>query len=263
MDQKQAAEVLNRELRLRTEPIGVKFLKDKGEFPGKTRRPLETLGKKITICQGVTLARTYKWTVGLAKEDLICVPAMIAFGFTKSSRQAESLGKLFCEVSFHQDQEHAEMETQHMSFLGSGEYGGILLAPLSKGLFDPDIIAVYGNPAQINRLIQAWAYHGGARIPAAYGGKVECSDYLIGPFKHGGPRVSIPGQGDRIFSMTQDDELVFSLPGNALEPLLKGLEEAGKKIGARYPITFYQNFQPEFPKMYNKIGKEVGAIEEE
>jgi hypothetical protein len=38
------------------------------------------------------------------------------------------------------------------------------------------------------------------------------------------------------------------------------LKVAGKKIGARYPITFYQNFQPEFPEPYQALGKELGAF---
>jgi hypothetical protein len=38
------------------------------------------------------------------------------------------------------------------------------------------------------------------------------------------------------------------------------LDEAGKKIGARYPITFYQNFQPEFPKPYQDRAKKWGIL---
>ena len=59
--------------------------------------------------------------------------------------------------------------------------------------------------------------------------------------------------------MTQDDEMVFALPANGLEALIEGLKEAGKKIGARYPITFYQNYQPEFPKPYKVAGEELGV----
>ncbi|MDQ7785336.1 MAG: DUF169 domain-containing protein, partial [Desulfomonilaceae bacterium] len=63
MTQKEAAEFLSGSLRLRTLPIGVKFLTDVAGFPEKTRRPSEVLGKRITICQAVTLARVYGWTV--------------------------------------------------------------------------------------------------------------------------------------------------------------------------------------------------------
>jgi hypothetical protein len=70
--------------------------------------------------------------------------------------------------------------------------------------------------------------------------------------------VAIPGNGDRIFSMTQDEEMVLAFPRASLESLVEGLKQAGKKIGARYPITFYQNFQPEFPKIYKSTGQELG-----
>ncbi|MFH1117670.1 MAG: DUF169 domain-containing protein, partial [Pseudomonadota bacterium] len=147
-----------------------------------------------------------------------------------------------------------------MSLLENGSYSGIVLAPAAKDLFEPDTVAVYGNPAQIMRLIQGWTYLDGQRVSGNFGGKVECTEYLIAAFKSGAPRVAIPGNGDRIFSMTQDDEMVFSLPGGELPRLAEGLKEAGKKLGARYPITFYQNFEPQFPKIYKEVGEEVGAF---
>jgi hypothetical protein len=60
--------------------------------------------------------------------------------------------------------------------------------------------------------------------------------------------------------MTQDDEVVLSLPGAELEPLRSGLEKAGKAIGARYPVTYYQNFEPVFPKQHREIGEEFGLF---
>lgn len=260
MSHKEAAEFLSSNLRLRTFPIGVKFLQSAAEFPEKTRQPSEVLGKKITICQAVTLARVYGWTVGLTKKDLICVPAMIAFGFTRASDQPGTLGKLFCDVSFGPTVESTRTETASMSFLDNGAYPAIALAPLERDLFEPDTVAVYGNPAQVMRLIQAWTYLQGHRVKGNFGGKVECTEYLISPFKAAEPRVAIPGNGDRIFSMTQDDEMVFSLPGGGVQQLVDGLKQAGKKVGARYPITFYQNFQPEFPKIYKVTGEEIGAF---
>ncbi|MEW6137006.1 MAG: DUF169 domain-containing protein [Thermodesulfobacteriota bacterium] len=260
MNQGEAAEFLSNDLRLKTFPIALKFFKDKTDLPEKSRRPSEALGKRITICQAVTMARVYGWTMGLAKEDLICVPAMITFGFTRASDQRSTIAKLFCDVTFGRDLATAQKETASMSVLPSGEYPAMAMAPVKKASFEADTIAVYGNPAQIMRLIQAWVFTEGERITGNFGGKVECTEYLIAPFLSQAPRVAIPGNGDRIFSMTQDEELVLSFPGSALERMVSGLKEAGKKLGARYPITFYQNFQPEFPKIYKQVGEEVGAF---
>jgi uncharacterized protein (DUF169 family) len=108
--------------------------------------------------------------------------------------------------------------------------------------------------------IQGMVFANSRRILGNFGGKVECSEYLIAPFKTQNPRIAIPGMGDRIFSMTQDDEMVFSIPGLLLGNLINGLKHSGEKIGARYPVTFYQNFQPEFPKPYRELGEALNIL---
>lgn len=253
----RTAAFLREELRLKTFPLAVKFLKTTGQFPEKTRRPSKALGKRITICQAVTMARLYGWTVGLTREDLICVPAMIAFGFSGTAEPSEALSGLFCKVAFLSDPEKARREVDTMSRLKNDEYPAILMAPLAKGLFEPDVVTVYANPAQTMRMVQAMVYNDGLRIPGSFGGKVECTEYLLAPFKTGRPRIAMPGMGDRIFSMTQDDEMVISFPGNLLESLREGLKRAGREIAARYPVPFYQNFQPEFPGPYRKLADEL------
>lgn len=257
---KSAAEFISNNLRLKTLPVAVTFLKDKKDFPEKTRQPSLVLGKKITICQAVSMARIYGWTVGLTKDDLICVPAAIAFGFSSASDSASSLTRLFCEAGYSRNEETAKKEAASIRRAEKDEYGAIVLAPLQKALIEPDTIVFYGNPTQMMRLIQAWTYMRGERVRSNFGGKVECTEYLLTPFKEQLPRVAIPGTGDRIFSMTQDEEMTFSLPGKFLSELVQGLKEAGEKVGARYPIPVFLNFQPEFPKNFKELGKELGIL---
>jgi uncharacterized protein (DUF169 family) len=73
-------------------------------------------------------------------------------------------------------------------------------------------------------------------------------------------RMVIPGNGERIFAATQDDEMVFALPGKFLQQVAQGLNEAGKAVGARYPATPYQNYQPDLPKAHKELGKELGIL---
>jgi uncharacterized protein (DUF169 family) len=257
---KEVADFIRNDLRLKTLPVAVKFAKNGSDFPEKTRQPSQVLGKKVTICQALTMARVYGWTVGLSKDDLICVPAMVAFGFSGAEDPAASITKLFCEINFHQDEDGARQEVKSMSFLENDKFGALVLAPLAKGLYQPDTVAIYGNPAQVMRMSQAWSHRRGERPPGLFGGKLECSEYLITPFISQAPRVVIPGMGDRIFSMTQDDEMDFALPGEGLPDLVQGLQQAGNKIGARYPVTFYQNFQPDFPKPHKMLGEDLGLF---
>jgi uncharacterized protein (DUF169 family) len=260
MDYPEAALELKQALRLRTEPLGVGFLPPGEALPEKTRRPFQVFGKRVTICQGVTMARVYGWAVGLTAEDLICVPAMLAFGFAPEADPVGELVDLVCEVGFHAEAGPARVEVEGLQRFAPGEVGALYLAPLERLAREPAVVVIYGNPAQLMRLLQAAVFALGRRAAGDFGGKIECTSYLIAPYKTGEVRVAIPGAGDRIFSMTQDDELVVSFPAGLLEQILQGLKEAGKKIGARYPITFYQNFQPEFPGPYQKRAKKWGII---
>ncbi|MCK9197555.1 MAG: DUF169 domain-containing protein, partial [Syntrophales bacterium] len=65
----EASDFIRNNLRLKTFPVAVKFLKEK-TFPEKTRQPSVVMGKRVAICQAVTMARIYGWTVGLTKEDV-------------------------------------------------------------------------------------------------------------------------------------------------------------------------------------------------
>ena len=255
----EASEFIRNSLRLKTFPVAVKFLKNKA-FPEKTRQPSIVMGKRVAICQAVTMARIYGWTVGLAKEDIVCVPAAIAFGFSDSNDSAASLGKLFCEGSYSKTEEIGQAEANTMQRIGKGEYESILLAPLQRSSFEPDTVAFYGNPAQLMRLVHAWTYGRGKRVQGHFGGKVECTEYLLAPFQTQTARIAIPGTGDRVFSMTQDDEIVFSIPGRFVSELVQALQEAGKKVGASYPVPVYLNFQPEFPKQFKELGKTLGIL---
>ena len=257
MDYQAIADFLSANLRLRTLPVAVHFLKNTAP-PEKARHPSKTMGKKITLCQAVTLARSYGWTMAIAKEDLQCVPALIGFGLTRVEGQTKALGRLLAKMSYAKDDLAGASETNSLPVLANGTCDTIVVGPLAKALTRPDVVAIYGNPAQMSRLSQAWTYLFSSRVAANAGGKMECAEYLIAPYKSQNARISIPGMGDRVFSMTQDDEMVFSLPGDKLDMLKSGLEEAGRKVGARYPVTFYQNFQPDFPSVHKELAKEVG-----
>jgi len=260
MNYQDAAHELKGALRLRTEPLGAAFLAGAADFPDKTRRPSQVFGKRITICQGVTMARVYGWPLGLTSADLICVPALLAFGLAPEPQPAQELAGLMCEVGFHRETAAALKEVEALSRFAPGDIGALYLAPLERLAREPDVVVIYGNPAQIMRLVHGAAFFLGERAAGDFGGKVECSSYLIAPHKTGQLRVAIPGMGDRIFSMTQDDELVASFPVALLEGVLTGIQEAGRKIGARYPITFYQNFSPEFPPPYQERARRWGIL---
>ncbi|MBW1780388.1 MAG: DUF169 domain-containing protein [Deltaproteobacteria bacterium] len=255
----EKAEFVYNNLRMKTLPVGVKFLKESSDLPEKARRPALFLKKRITMCQAMTMARIYGWQMGITKEDIICILASLAFGFTSAEAPRKEMAASFFESIYKSDMEKTVREVDQMCFLDRDEYQALLISPLQKIATEPDIILLYGNPAQISRMLQAATYDRGEKIQGLFGGKVECPEYLIRPLKTGEPRIIVPGPGDRIFSMTGDDEMILSMPYSFLDRFILGLKESGKKAGARYPITYYQNFQPEFPAHYQALGEKYGV----
>jgi uncharacterized protein (DUF169 family) len=142
-------------LRLKTFPVGAKFLKEQRELPEKVRRPALFLKKKITICQAMTMARNYGWQMGITAEDVICVLASLAFGFTTAINARKEMADSFFESNYKSSMEKTLSEVDQMCFLDTNEYQALLIGPLHKISITPDTIVLYGNPAQISHILQA------------------------------------------------------------------------------------------------------------
>mgnify|MGYP002067753590 FL=1 len=162
---------------------------------------------------------------------------------------------------FTASKEIGKKEEDLVSRFGFGTYSHILVAPMDKASFEPDLYMVYGNPAQIMRLIQGALYNVGGSVKSAAMGRLGCSA-IITAIQEGECRYVVPGNGDRIFGMTQDDEMAFFIPPSKADTLIDGLEKT-HKAGIRYPITSLFDFEGTFPKTYQeqmKIWKEAGEL---
>src|SRR5690242_3703540 len=72
---------LEKHLRVSTFPVGLRTLAPGEPVPAKAKRPLQHLGVKVAICQGIAFARRYGWTLAIGREDVSCPIARAVFGF--------------------------------------------------------------------------------------------------------------------------------------------------------------------------------------
>ena len=245
---------INQLLRLHTRPLAVKLLPTGEDFPKRVHRPTKLLKHKITICQGITMARRYGWRVGLINDDVSCVPALIAYGWVQKEPTVDEVADLMIAANYAENAEAARRQIEAIPRLGKGEYAGLILSPLELTTWEPDLVMIYGNAAQIMRLIHAATYHRGAAISSSFGGRAaSCTEGIIRTFQSNECQVVIPGGGDRVFAMTGDDELAFTAPAQLIDQIIKGLRMAGRQVGMAYPIPFYQAFEPRFPPTYEKL----------
>ena len=63
-----------------TFPVAVKFVKEGEAIPEKAKVPTKALGYPIAICQAMTIARKYGWTLAMYKEDQACPLSHVILG---------------------------------------------------------------------------------------------------------------------------------------------------------------------------------------
>jgi uncharacterized protein (DUF169 family) len=256
---KEVEQALNTYIRPLTFPVAIKMLKSEDEIPEKTRRPLQQMKKKVAICQGIGMARKLGWAIAMGKEDMQCSLGAAPFGFFKNIDFFNE-GNLAAGM-FTASKEVGKKEEDLIDRFEHGVYSHILVAPLSRTAFEPDLLMIYGNPAQVMRLIQGALYNEGGAVQSSSMGRLGCAS-IITVLKYNECRYLVPGNGDRIFGMTQDYEMAFMLPASKVDAVLEGLAGTHKS-GIRYPITSFFNFEGAFPPAYQeqmKIWQEEGEL---
>ena len=244
-------EQLNKYLRLATFPVAVKLLEDPKELDNiKFLKRPET---EIVICQLFSFSRYYGWTMGCNKEDNICPLANISLGF-------EETHKLFEEGAFfigryNETKEAAKKTTQTIPKVPFGKYKAIVSGALHRIDFNTDLILIWGNSAQIMRIIQGYLWRKGGRVSMSTFCDGVCADTISKAILTNDLQIAFPCLGDRRYGNATDNDLIASIPIGIIDEIIKGMEET-HKAGTRYPIP-YQISTPEY---FVKLKKQLSKV---
>ena len=258
MDAATFAHAIDTHIRPSTFPVAVKLIRPGEALPPKAKRPGHDMNVQIAICQGVAMSRRYGWTLAIGEEDVNCVLTKTAFGFAPLTDHYTE-GNLACGMYTSTKEAGARTE-QATDRLTQGTITHLVTAPASRAEFQPDAIIIYGNPAQVMRLVTGALWKNGGAITSSFTGRVDCSDEIIRPVLSGEYQVILPCYGDRVFAQTDDSEMAFSLPGAKMAELVEGLEGTHKG-GIRYPIPAFLRYTPQYPQHYYELEKIWGAGE--
>lgn len=246
-------------VRPNTFPVAIRMLKAGEAIPPKTKRPAQDLKVQIATCQGVTMARRYGWSVAIGREDLNCVLTKTAFGF-EPVVPFYAEGNCACGMYTETAEAGAKTEaaTARFSFR---EYETILLAPSAKARFEPHVYLVYGNAAQVMRMLTAALFKRGGALSASFTGRIDCADIVIRTMTEDDYQVILPCYGDRVFGQTEDGEMAFTVPFSKAGEFIAGLEGTHRG-GIRYPIPTFVRYSGQFPPAYDKLAEIFNTIEE-
>jgi uncharacterized protein (DUF169 family) len=251
LNMKAINEALNTYIRPQSYPLAVRACTADEELPQDVCLPKKKLGISITLCQGLAMARRYRWAVAVDKEDQACPHGHVVLGFVRSERYLD--GSLAEKAGLETRQQFAN-RARHLTFLEFSRYKCLLAAPLEMTTFDPHFILVYGNPAQVARLVMGATFQSGSPLNLTAGGGIACS-LLAKTILTDECQVILAGAGDRYYALTQDHEMAFTIPVSKIEATIEGLEMSTKTMGHRYPTPSFLRFNVPIPESYKKLSE--------
>jgi uncharacterized protein (DUF169 family) len=253
---KELAKQIESQLRVATMPIAIKLLETIDEIPEGAIRPRKDLGYSLSTCQAFSYSRRRGLTVAQLKEDMWCPEPVIGYGM-------EEAPSYFLEGNNRYPSDVVDIEagkawaSKEFPRLLTGKYIGVVSSPLAEARFEPDVILVYCDPAQMMLMLLAWAYRTGLDMSTKLGGHAACVYSVVFPMLKDQCWICTPCGGDRWRAMASDDEMIFSIPIGDADRMLEGLRFM-EKTGRKMP--FGLSMQPEYPlsESYLKISRMLG-----
>ena len=242
---------LNTFLRLATFPVAVKLLEDLKEL--ENVKFLKKSENKLAVCQIFSYARYYGWTMACSNAENLCPLAGISLGFEETSRLFEE-GAFFIG-RYNETKDAAKKTTVTMPKMPFGKYNGILSGALGRVDFNPDLILIWGNSAQIMRIIQGYLWKRGGRVSMSTFCDGVCADTISNVLLTNDLQIAFPCLGDRRFGMALDTDLIASIPFGMIDEIINGMRKT-HKAGTRYPIPY----QISSPKFFEKLKKQLDKI---
>lgn len=238
-------------MRLKSFPVAFKMLENKEQldqipFMRRTQR-------KTTLCQLITLVRNFDWTVGAERDDFLSPMCASIIGLTDTPEIYKD--GTFRSIVWVKTREDGMRYEASIPRLPLGKYEAVAMAPLVYKPFEPDIVLIYANPAQMMLLINALQFEDYEVMEFYCVGESSCSDAIARCYISGKPSLTIPCYGERRYGHAQDEDLVMAIPAGMILKALKGMEVLYRR-GIRYPISYAgaeQDLTTAFPMSYGGI----------
>jgi uncharacterized protein (DUF169 family) len=231
-------EELENALILRTSPIAVKMLEKEADIPKEAIRPKKDRKYHIAQCQAFALSRREGMTVAMLKEDHWCPTALMAYGLVK---RPESIEKW----------------THPYDCFEYGKYIGMVTAPLKKATFIPDVVILYAKPAQLRGLLLTMKVED---VPVVSGHffPPSCGYSVVNPMKTGKYWVVIPDPGEYQRALTEEGDMMFSVPQHRMQNMMAGLKANEHGAFAYKDHSMFMQTDFEQPEFYKEMFKSWG-----
>ncbi len=240
-------------LLLRTYPVAVKMLKNEGEIPKGAVRPKKDLKTHYSACQAFGIVRRRGTALAMFIEDHWCFEPIIGYGLVEPPKDfLEGSGSAF----FVESKEGAKERSSSIPLLPHGKYAGMVLAPLHKANFSPDLTVIYCNPFQLRHMLFAYMHKNGRRVTSTLDPIWSCVHSVVPSLLKGTCEVTVPDPGEFERAAVGDDEMIFTVSAGNMKEFMDGVYHYEKmNMGYRsFGRELKGDFQqPPFYQQYFKM----------
>ena len=236
-------------LGLRYAPIALRLHHTGDALPTDTYRPWQDKQKHMAMCQAFAAVRRNREAITMLKEDHWCVWPLVSYGLVDiPPEQAEELGKHF----FVPDQARSiQYFKEEYPRLNDTDVIGFSIAPLATCSFEPDLVTVYCRPAQIRSLQMAAKFATGEMLRLTLDPVDSCVHSTIPVLNGQQFNITFPDPGEYERALSDEDEVMFTVRADMLQPLVSALEVLVKAGFGYKQLQMDMPTDVPRPKFYN------------
>lgn len=210
-------------LGLECPPLAAKLLK-----PGNPVPEGYDNSRKLRYCQALMMGK-HGHKVMLNGDNITCPASASAFGFRPLPEKLAN-GEMMRGMGLFGNPGAAAKTIGLMPRLKPGDCAGVLLAPLDKADFDPDVVILEGKPEKLMWVALADIFAEGGRHSFQTGVfQATCIDSTLVPYLTGNLNANLGCYGCRDATDIPEDECLLGFAGNSLEKIVNGLEGLSEK----------------------------------
>lgn len=231
---------LERKFALRTSPIAVKMLETEDDIPEGAIRPSRDMGNRIAQCQAFALSRRENKTIVMLKEDNNCFAPLIAYGHVDKPDDPEY--QLFMGFPTFERE----------------KYIGIVSAPLKTATFEPDVVILYSNTAQMRGLIMFLHFTQKEDELQYHFFPPVCSYLMVPVINNQKYMVALPDPGEHMRALSGEDEIIVSIPASKMDDIIKGQKKSEEFMQGYRDVNYMMNYNFPLPPLYQDLFKRWG-----
>lgn len=203
----------------RTAPLAVKMIERIEDIPEGAVRPARDRGQHLSQCQAFALSRRQRETVVMLKEDSWCFAPLIAYGFVDKPDDPEIL-KFTTFPRFD-----------------TGKYVGIVSAPLRTASFEPDVVTIYCDAAQLRNMLMPVYLKTSDHPVDSFFFPPSCGYAIVPVMETGRYMMTLPDVGEFERAASSSEEMCLSVPKSRMEEFVAGLQEREQGRLGHAPVT--------------------------